>query len=215
MYVDGFNLYYGILKNTAYKWLDLERFFTLLRPHDEIEAIKYCTALVDAGAQRARQATYLNALATRPLVETILGRFKQKQVICSCSGCTQTAPGTRTFVVPEEKRTDVNIAIRMLDDAYRGLCERQVLVSGDSDLVPAIQMVRQRFPEIRTTVYVRQERWTEALLSNSEQPPTVTEHSRWCCCRGRSCRRVFRQPLVDSSRSRLTGEPVVTTDRGS
>ena len=154
MYVDGFNLYYGILKNTAYKWLDLERFFTLLRPHDEIEAIKYCTALVDAGAQRARQATYLNALATRPLVETILGRFKQKQVICSCSGCTQTAPGTRTFVVPEEKRTDVNIAIRMLDDAYRGLCERQVLVSGDSDLVPAIQMVRQRFPEIRTTVYV-------------------------------------------------------------
>ena len=30
----------------------------------------------------------------------------------------------------------------------------KVLVSGDSDLVPAIQMVRQRFPHIRTTVYV-------------------------------------------------------------
>ena len=154
MYVDGFNLYYGVLKNTNYKWLDLEQFFTRLRHHDDIQAIRYFTALVDAGAQRARQVTYLNALATRSRVETILGRFRQKQVICTCSGCTQTTRGRRTFVVPEEKRTDVSIAIHMLDDAYRGLCECQVLVSGDSDLVPAIQMVRQRFPEIRTTVYV-------------------------------------------------------------
>ena len=30
IYVDGFNLYYGVLKNTAYKWLDLQRFFTPL-----------------------------------------------------------------------------------------------------------------------------------------------------------------------------------------
>ncbi len=34
VYVDGFNLYYGVLKNTGYKWLDLERFFTLLRQAD-------------------------------------------------------------------------------------------------------------------------------------------------------------------------------------
>ena len=95
--------------------------------------------------------------------------------------------GRRTFVVPEEKRTDVSIAIHMLDDAYRGLCECQVLVSGD-DLVPAIQMVRQRFPELRTTVYVRQERGTEAPLSSSERPPTVTERSRWIYCRNTQLR---------------------------
>ena len=39
-WVDGFNLCYGVLKNTAYKWLDLERFFKLLRPQDDIQAIK-------------------------------------------------------------------------------------------------------------------------------------------------------------------------------
>lgn len=93
-------------------------------------------------------------MATLPLVETVLGRFKQKQVTCRCLGCTRSSGKGRVFTVPEEKRTDVNIALHMLDDAYRGVCERQVLVSGDSDLVPAIRMVRDRFPAIRTTVYV-------------------------------------------------------------
>ena len=38
--MDGFNLYYGVLRNTACKWLDLQRFFTLLRPNDDVRAIR-------------------------------------------------------------------------------------------------------------------------------------------------------------------------------
>ncbi len=53
MYVDGFNLYYGVLKNTAYKWLDLERFFKPLRPQDDIQAINYFTAIVETVATPA------------------------------------------------------------------------------------------------------------------------------------------------------------------
>src|SRR5262249_33956415 len=52
------------------------------------------------------------------------------------------------------KRTDVNIGIFMLDDAYQGLYEHAILVSGDSDLVPAVNMVRTRFPHKQVTVYV-------------------------------------------------------------
>lgn len=154
VYVDGFNFYYGVVKNTGYKWLDFERYFTRLRANDDIRRIKYFTALVEPGARRVRQETLLNALQTRPLIETILGRFKRKRVTCMYAACTTTGLGDRVFDVPEEKRTDVNIAIHMLDDAYQGLCEQQVLVSGDSDLVPALQMVRHRFPAIRTVVYV-------------------------------------------------------------
>ena len=40
VYVDGFNLYYGAVKGTPYKWLDLQRYFTLLRPHDDIQQIR-------------------------------------------------------------------------------------------------------------------------------------------------------------------------------
>ena len=126
VYVDGFNFYYGVLKGTPYRWLDLEKFYTLLRPHDQIQSIKFFTALVDPGPHRDRQDTLLSALrACAPAVEVILGRFKLKQV--DCSRCTSR------WLQPEEKRTDVNIGIHMIDDAHRGRCERQVVVSGDSD----------------------------------------------------------------------------------
>ena len=65
------HLYYGILKDTPYKWLDLERLFRFLRPHDDIQAIKYFTAIVEPGPSRERQDALLRAFAMLPLVEII------------------------------------------------------------------------------------------------------------------------------------------------
>jgi len=145
VYIDGFNFYNGVLKNTRYKWLDLQRFFVRLRPHDNIQAIKFFTSLV-TGSHRDRQETLLKALQIHaPLVTVIHGRFKMKQITC---------PNGLKTTIPEEKRTDVNIGIHMVDDAYQQRCDHEILVSGDSDLVPAIKLVRQRFPNIKTTVYV-------------------------------------------------------------
>ena len=48
----------------------------------------------------------------------------------------------------------MNIALQMLDDAYQGACDRIILVLGDSDLVPAIRLVKKRHPEIQVTVYI-------------------------------------------------------------
>jgi uncharacterized LabA/DUF88 family protein len=56
--------------------------------------------------------------------------------------------------MPEEKRTDVNITVFMLDDAYRDMCDQFVIFSGDSDLVPAVNMVRLRFPKKKIIVCV-------------------------------------------------------------
>jgi uncharacterized LabA/DUF88 family protein len=152
VYIDGFNLYYGAVKNTpALKWLNLERFCRLLRPHDDIQAIRYFTALV-VGATKPNQDAYLRALATTPLVSVVLGKFKDKTIACTVNGCTHAA--SRKFKMPEEKRTDVNIGISMLDDAYQDLCDHLVLFSGDSDLVPAVNLVRNRFPAKTITVYV-------------------------------------------------------------
>ena len=44
IYIDGFNLYYGAIKDTKWKWLNLERYFTLVRQDDDIQIIKYFTA---------------------------------------------------------------------------------------------------------------------------------------------------------------------------
>lgn len=151
VYVDGFNLYYGALKGGPHKWLNLERFFCRLRQHDQIQRIRYFTAKV-CGNHLANQEAYLLALTTLPLVDVILGRFKAKQIKCMVPGCPN--PGRRVFTTQEEKRTDVNIALWMLDDAQRDLCDRLILVSGDSDLVPAVRMVRDRFPEKEIVAYI-------------------------------------------------------------
>jgi uncharacterized LabA/DUF88 family protein len=62
----------------------------------------------------------------------------------------QNAP----YMETEEKRTDVNIAVSMVDDAYQNKADRFILVSGDSDLVPAMAMIKRRFPDKELIVYI-------------------------------------------------------------
>ncbi len=82
--MDGFNLYYGAVKGTSFKWLDpvhLSRL--LLPPRYKIDKLLYFTARVsgisDPGAP-ARQQTYLNALSTLPEVDVHFGSFLAKTV---------------------------------------------------------------------------------------------------------------------------------------
>ena len=152
IYIDGFNLYYGAIQGSPYKWLNLERYFRLLLPNDDIQVIRYFTAKVMNKRSAVRQEIYLSALATLPLVDIILGQFKTKQIEGRCSSCPLPKP--RYFSAFEEKRTDVNIALWMLNDAHNNMCDRLILVTGDSDLVPAIAMVKQNYPAKKIIVYV-------------------------------------------------------------
>ena len=152
VYIDGYNFYYGAVKDTPHKWLDFSRLLRMMRPHDDILRIYYFTALVDAGGHRARQETYLGALATLPNFEIVLGKFLRKNVRCRVAACTATCD--RFFSTSEEKRTDVNLAVYMLDDAYQNTCDRFILISGDSDLVPSVHRIKERFPQKDVYVYV-------------------------------------------------------------
>ena len=84
VYVDGFNLYYGAVKGTQFKWLDPVRLSGLLLPSEcTIDRLLYFTAHVsgksDQGAP-ARQHAYLSALRTLPQVEVHFGSFLAKTV---------------------------------------------------------------------------------------------------------------------------------------
>jgi uncharacterized LabA/DUF88 family protein len=150
-YIDGFNLYYGLVSQTPYRWLDLQRLCELLRPMENIQRVVYFTARI-FGSARAKQDAYLLALLTRPLIRIVEGNFKRKTIECLHEDCPSYQ--RRFFKSREEKRTDVNIAIAMLDDAYRNECDRLILISGDSDLVPAIEMIGKRFPALKINVYI-------------------------------------------------------------
>lgn len=80
VYVDGFNFYYGCIKGTAYRWLNLYRFAQAMLPKNDVTRVKYFTAIVkSSGAdpqKHIRQQTYLRALATISEVEGFLGSFQ-------------------------------------------------------------------------------------------------------------------------------------------
>lgn len=177
IYIDGFNLYRGAIEGTSHKWLNIQKFFEMLRPADDIVAINYFTAIM-AGQQGVRQEIYLRALATLPKLRIVLGKYKTKRALCNVRHCTHS--GDRMIVKWEEKRTDVNIAIRILDDAYQDVSDNIVLVSGDSDLVPALHAVKLRFPHKRLIVYVPARDPIRAEPpSKSAVPPIRTRLCRW------------------------------------
>lgn len=149
VYVDGFNLYYGALKNTPHKWLNLEAFFPRLFPKNDIQAIRYFTARVKPNPGNPdghlSQQLYLRALATLPSVQIVEGYYLQKTSRLPLANPPATGNRFAEVIISEEKGSDVNIAAHLLLDAFRDRFDVAIIVSGDSDLATPITMVRQEF----------------------------------------------------------------------
>jgi uncharacterized LabA/DUF88 family protein len=145
VYIDGFNLYYGALKGTSYKWLDLEALSRRLLPRYEINRIRYFTARIsprpDDVLARRRQHAYLRALAMNRLIAIHYGRFQESRVRMPLADPVPGSPRTVEVIKTEEKRTDVNIASHLLLDAFRAECDVAVLVSNDADLVEPLRIL--------------------------------------------------------------------------
>ena len=155
IYVDGFNWYFGIFQHRPpWKWLNVQSFFEALRLDEEVIVVKFFTALVEpqkhVSPKRDRQKRFLKALGTLPKVKIILGKYQERTVTCAARDC----PRRLKYQVPEEKKTDVNIAVNLLEDAICGLTDSMVIVSGDSDLEPAVEWVCRNHPRIKMTVYI-------------------------------------------------------------
>jgi len=118
VYVDGFNLYYGALKGTSHKWLDLDALFRTLVPTHEIKRIRYFTARISARRDNpgspTRQDTYLRALRTLPNVSIHLGKFLQSSVRMPLASPKLGGPKTVEVLKTEEKGSDVNLATYLL-----------------------------------------------------------------------------------------------------
>ena len=145
-YIDGFNFYYGAVKGTPHKWLDLEALCRHLLPRDNIVKIRYFTARVNPRPedpqQANRQETYLRALATLPHVEIHYGHFVTRSVKLPLAHPPAHGPRTVEVLRTEEKGSDVNLASYLLLDAFKGRCSTAVVISNDSDLARAIQLAQ-------------------------------------------------------------------------
>ncbi|MHB1276174.1 MAG: NYN domain-containing protein [Candidatus Humimicrobiaceae bacterium] len=147
IYIDGFNFYYLAVKNTNYKWLDFKSLFVkLLASYHKISAIKYYTATVSGindPQQPIRQQSYLNALqAYIPEFSVYYGSFlssKKWMPLVTPINNTKFVQVTKT----EEKGSDVNLSVHLVNDAWKNLYDCAVIVSNDSDLYEAIRIVKE------------------------------------------------------------------------
>ena len=155
LYIDAFNLYFGAVRGTPYKWLDLQKLAKILLPRHDIVRIKYYTALVNARPQDPdqpfRQKTYLRALKTLPNLEIFYGHFLTHVVKMPLASPVPGLPPLVEVVKTEEKGSDVNLASHLLLDAYRNRFECAVVMTGDSDLLTPVQIVME---ELRKPVGV-------------------------------------------------------------
>jgi uncharacterized LabA/DUF88 family protein len=160
VYIDGFNLYYGVRAATGrrFLWLDVEKLAReLLRPHQTLERVTYFTSRVRTpAASHLRQTAYPEALQASTRVEVVEGFLQQTTRVCPACGATTARV--------EEKKTDVHIACRMLDDAHRGKTDVAVLVSADSDLAPVVGLIRA-LPRRRVLVVFPPRRYSTELVA--------------------------------------------------
>jgi len=148
--IDGFNLYHSVLdiryhhKGLLVKWLDICGLCNSLLHNIDItatlEKVYYFSAyayhLNDPGVIQ-RHTDYIECLKSTG-IEPILGRFKPKTI--NCPFCK------RDFKKHEEKETDVAIASKLLEVLEDKQCETVVLVTGDTDIIPAIKTANSLFP---------------------------------------------------------------------
>lgn len=160
VYVDGYNLYYGLLKKTAYKWLDLYALFKdhVLDANAVLTEVRFYTAPVlgrmsDSSESMQRQRVYLQALRKlHPGRITIVeGRIHATKPFQRLVSPIPSAPELKKVQVWDfnEKKTDVNLAADLLAGAWTGAYEQVVLCSNDSDLEGALGTLRKHHPKIR------------------------------------------------------------------
>lgn len=190
-FVDGYNLYYGVLHGSDHKWLDLTALLTAVLhvqdPASVPASIDYFTSPVIARLATRGQASndaqhrYIRALQARG-VSVTQGNHRLAKGYAPRYVEGQKASRKDQVAVwqLEEKETDVNIALGM----YRAACraeqlqiEQIVLVSGDTDLAPALAAIRQDFPHIRLGVILPHRQEGNELVRNP--PGSLKRHADW------------------------------------
>lgn len=149
VYIDGFNFYYGSLRGSAFKWVDpvaLSR--TILPGKNRVQLVRYFTAKISARDDDPdapqRQKTYLDALQAHcEALEIHYGHFLVNKTRMRLANPPPTGPTTAEVIKTEEKGSDVNLAVHMLNDAWRDTYDVAVVLSNDSDLAEPMRLVRE------------------------------------------------------------------------
>lgn len=148
-FIDGFNMYHALhaIQQPHLKWLDLRKLFTLLaKPKSQVitQILFFSAYPTWKPSSYYRHRQYVAALQASG-VTPVMGHFKRKSKQClSCKVKWESH---------EEKETDVNLALALLDLAYKDEYDHAFILTRDSDLAPAIHKVKQNFSQKMVTIF--------------------------------------------------------------
>lgn len=168
--IDGFNLYHSIedaekKSKLPSKWLDVKSLMESYLEHfgkdARLEKTYFFTALRTHVQQHnpatvQRHRNYLKILESTG-VEVVLGKFKRGKTYCKT--CKKDQPKY------EEKETDVNVAVKLVELAFTNAADIFVIVSGDTDLIPGVDVVKKHFPDKQVNVIFPYNRTNADILS--------------------------------------------------
>lgn len=182
-YIDGFNLYYGMMDAGfgRYRWLNLQVLVqSLLKPEQQLLQVNYFTTLVINDQEgRLRQRALLDALQTQELVKTFLGKFQKQKYSCRHCG--------HEFQRDCEKMTDTAIVAELVKDYYENRFDAAMIISGDTDLLPPMRLINEAADNKRVLVAFPPARVNEEMrlfakgsmvigrkkLADSQFPPLI------------------------------------------
>lgn len=156
-YIDGFNFYFGIKRmfessdgakwGCAY-WIDVVKFCeSFLSEGQELAKVVYFTASPLKEEKSIRQGAFLNAnkAINGDRFEVVRGEYQVNNL--ECPFCK------RSFQKPEEKKTDVNISVRMIGDCIKKNVDSVALISADTDLIPPLEFIFDNCPDVKMKIY--------------------------------------------------------------
>ena len=166
--IDGFNLYHGMHDafGRRFLWLDLRALAeSLLKPGQRLTTTTYFTARVrNDAAGHARQSAYLGALRATG-VRVVEGRFQEKPRRCLRCGSS--------WMSYEEKESDVNLCVSLMEAARKRECDVVLLITGDSDMAPAVRAARGMHPTLRIVTAFPPKRFSDELKRAVDASPHI------------------------------------------
>jgi uncharacterized LabA/DUF88 family protein len=198
-FIDGFNVYHALddeEKYHKYKWLDYSALAKcFISGKDTLADIYYFTAYAEWDPEKKARHQLLIRALTMKGVKIVFGKFKMRDKRCRICH--------KVYKIPEEKQTDVNISIKLFQCAYNDTFDTAILMTGDSDIVPAILAIKESFPAKRIGVgipigrkaediknacdfhmkikeeHLRNSQFPDSIITNSEKNLTIKRPASW------------------------------------
>lgn len=157
-YIDGFNFYYGLrsLGWKKYYWLDLPAYMdSFMYDGMQLDSVTYFTAKPFDKPKRNRQHALFKA-------NQLDDRFKVKYGSYAREPHPEKPNDPKSGWL-EEKKTDVNLSIAMIDDVHFDRCDVTFLVTADTDQAPTLQHIQSLKPDHQVFVLFPSNRFNNEL----------------------------------------------------